>query len=198
MKQMRLAATSLLVLPLRSYSLSLSSYLGGHTSGAQRSEQASLRAAFTILWKEILRGAQNDGYGAPPFSVILNGGCRSEESLTTSATSVTQSLKESRVKRAEHASLRPAFSLSALFQIPLPVQRLSIFSVFRKAVPRQCSTFLLDRAPRSRKSTASVQGEGKRAWRARVRAVATPFDRAAATLHSSQHSAKTKHGHALS
>ena len=56
--------------------------------------------------------------------------------------------------------------------IPLPVQRPSIFSVPLKDVPRQCSTFLLDRAPKSRKSTASVQGEGKRARRARVRAVA--------------------------
>jgi hypothetical protein len=101
MKQMRIAATSLQILSLRPYSLSLSSYLGGHTSGAQRSEQASLRAAFTILWKEILRCAQNDGYGAPPFSVILNGGCRSEESHTASATSVTQSLKESPVRRSE-------------------------------------------------------------------------------------------------
>ena len=35
--------------------------------------------------------AQNDGYGAQPFSVILNGGCRSEESLTTGATSPIQS-----------------------------------------------------------------------------------------------------------
>jgi putative membrane protein insertion efficiency factor len=42
-------------------------------------------------WKEILRCAQNDGYGARPFSVILNGGCRSEESLTTGATSLIQS-----------------------------------------------------------------------------------------------------------
>ncbi len=43
------------------------------------------------LWKEILRCAQNDGYGARPFSVILNGGRRSEESLTTGATSLIQS-----------------------------------------------------------------------------------------------------------
>jgi uncharacterized protein len=43
------------------------------------------------LWQEILRGAQNDGYGAPPFSVILTGGCRSEESLTSGATSFIQS-----------------------------------------------------------------------------------------------------------
>jgi putative membrane protein insertion efficiency factor len=42
-------------------------------------------------WKEILRCAQNDGHRAPAFSVILNGGCRSEESLTTSAASVVQS-----------------------------------------------------------------------------------------------------------
>src|SRR5713101_3067190 len=57
--------------------------------------------------------------------------------------------------------------------IPLPGQRLSIFSVFRKAVHANAQLFLLARAPRSRKSTASVQGEGKRAWRARVRAAAT-------------------------
>src|SRR5229473_1991963 len=43
------------------------------------------------LCKEILRCAQNDGYGARPFSVILNGGRRSEESLTTGATSLIQS-----------------------------------------------------------------------------------------------------------
>src|SRR5216683_14407 len=42
---------------------------------------------------------------------------------------------------------------------PLPGQRLSIFSVFRKSRARQCSTFLLARGPRSRKSTASGQGE---------------------------------------
>src|SRR5260370_25371914 len=91
-----------------------------------------------------------------------------------------------REARAGHASLRPAFSLSLLFKIPLPVQRLSIFSVFRKSRARQCSTFLLARGPRSRKSTASVQGEGKRAWRARGRAVATPFASAVATLPSRQ------------
>jgi hypothetical protein len=44
---------------------------------------------------------------------------------------------------------------------PLPDLRLSIFSVFRKAVLRQCSIFLLTRAPRSRKSTASDLGEGQ-------------------------------------
>jgi hypothetical protein len=36
-------------------------------------------------------GSIYDGRGTPPFSVILNGGCRSEESLTTSVRSVTQS-----------------------------------------------------------------------------------------------------------
>src|SRR5713101_2323223 len=48
-----------------------------------------------------------------------------------------------------------------LFPIPLPVQRLSIFLCFPQSHPRQCSTFLLARAARSRKSTASVQGEGQ-------------------------------------
>src|SRR6266851_8253411 len=42
-------------------------------------------------WKEILRWSLRMTDRAPPFSVILNGGCRSEESLTTSARSVTQS-----------------------------------------------------------------------------------------------------------
>src|SRR5713101_9500606 len=50
---------------------------------------------------------------------------------------------------------------------------------------------------KQRKSTASGQGEGKRAWRARVRAVATPFDCAGATLHSSQHFAKIDRERAL-
>src|SRR5216683_6600459 len=48
---------------------------------------------------------------------------------------------------------------------PLPGQRLSIFSVFPQSRARQCSTFLLARAPRSRKSTASGQGEGSRMGR---------------------------------
>ena len=51
----------------------LHNYLGGH------------------LWKEILRCAQNDGLRSAVFSVILNVGCRSEESLATGATSVIQS-----------------------------------------------------------------------------------------------------------
>jgi len=50
---------------------------------------------------------------------------------------------------------------------------------------------------KQRKSTASVRGEGKRAWRARVRAVATLFDCAGATLHSSQRFVKIDRGCAL-
>src|SRR5579864_5244836 len=46
-------------------------------------------AAAVFSWRVVSRlpasPAQNDGYRAPPFSVILNGGCRSEESLITSA-----------------------------------------------------------------------------------------------------------------
>src|SRR6266851_5593817 len=43
---------------------------------------------------------------------------------------------------------------------PLPGQRLSIFSVFRKAVHANAQLFCSLGPPRSRKSTASGQGEG--------------------------------------
>src|SRR5712692_9641184 len=58
-------------------------------------------------------------------------------------------------------------------RLPSPWTEAVDFLCFPQSRARQCTTFLLARAARSRKSTASVQGEGKRAWRARVRAVAT-------------------------
>ena len=59
------------------------------------------------------------------------------------------------------------------FPDPSPCPEAVDFLCFPQSHARQCSTVLLARAARSRKSTASVQGEGKRAWRARVRAVST-------------------------
>ena len=61
------------------------------SAGASPMRRALQNCDGRHLWKEILRCAQNDGYGARPFSVILNGGRRSEESLTTGATSLIQS-----------------------------------------------------------------------------------------------------------
>src|SRR6266852_5652725 len=59
------------------------------------------------------------------------------------------------------------------FQIPLPVQRLSIFSISSPERAKKLSIGVHGFCGKQRKSTASVQGEGKRALRARVRAVAT-------------------------
>src|SRR5260370_39924925 len=58
-------------------------------------------------------------------------------------------------------------------QIPLPVQRLSIFSIFGARASKKVEHWRARLCGKQRKSTASGQGEGKRAWRARVRAAST-------------------------
>src|SRR5216683_7923169 len=58
-------------------------------------------------------------------------------------------------------------------QIPLPVQRLSIFLIFGARASKKVEHWRARLCGKQRKSTASVQGEGKRAWRARVRAAST-------------------------
>src|SRR5712664_1018060 len=72
-------------------------------------------------------------------------------------------------------------------RLPSPWTEAVDFLGFPQSHARQCSTFWLARAARSRKSTASVQGEGKRAWRARVRAASTDPRIASASSRSSQY-----------
>jgi hypothetical protein len=75
-------------------------------SAAVACEDSSCGGGFTLLpWRGFVERdsslrAQNDGYGTPPFSVILNGGCRSEESLTTSPVSVRKSFSEAQSVRS--------------------------------------------------------------------------------------------------